>query len=319
MENPTSFTQRIKEELCDLSFDEIRDKSLLSSFVRVNGNVVLTKGSVKLILKTENSKVAKYIYGLLKTLYPDVEVNFTFRKVMKFYKNMEYLINVNKGVEHLLQDLQIDFLDTKIPYDLTDKEQKIRGYLAGLFLCTGSCVDPKSSNYHLEIYTNNEGFAYAILKLIKKVKDALFDFKIVKRRANFVVYLKKSDQISDFLAYIDANNACLEFENVRVNRDFANVSNRLLNMDTYNYHKTIAKAEEQVNDIRVIDKWLGIKNISNEKLRELCLLRKDNKDATYSELAELLSKKLGTKVSKSNVNHLFIKIKEMAKGYRHEN
>src|SRR5574344_3054624 len=304
MENPTSFTQRIKEELCDLSFDEIRDKSLLSSFVRVNGNVVLTKGSVKLILKTENSKVAKYIYGLLKTLYPDVEVNFTFRKVMKFYKNMEYLINVNKGVEHLLQDLQIDFLDTKIPYDLTDKDQKIRGYLAGLFLCNGSCVDPKSSNYHLEIYTNNEEFSNAILKLIRKIKDVAFDFKVIQRRANYVVYLKKSDQISDFLAYIDANNSCLDFENIRINRDFANVSNRLLNMDTYNYHKTVAKAEEQVKDIQLIEKWLGIKNIGNEKIRELCFLRISNKDATYSELANLLTKKIGKTVSKSNVNHL---------------
>ena len=318
MEISTSFTQRIKEELCDLPFDETRDKSLLSSFVRVNGNIVFAKGSLKLVLKTENSKIAKYVYSLIKSLYPEVNANFTFRKVMKFYKNIEFLININDGVDHLLKDLEIDFLDTKIPYNLTDKEQKIRGYLAGLFLCTGSCVDPKSSNYHLEVYTNNAGFSEAVLKLIKKVKDASFDFKVIKRRANYVVYLKKSDQISDFLAYMDANNSCLEFENVRVNRDYANISNRLLNMDTYNYHKTIAKGEEQVDDIELIDKWLGIKNIGNEKLRELCFLRKENKDSTYSELADLLSKKIGSTVSKSNINHLFIKIKEMAKGYRHE-
>ena len=47
MEISTSFTQRIKEELCDLPFDETRDKSLLSSFVRVNGNIVFAKGSLK--------------------------------------------------------------------------------------------------------------------------------------------------------------------------------------------------------------------------------------------------------------------------------
>lgn len=318
METPISFTQKIKEELCDLPFDEIKDKSLLSAFVRVNGNVVLGKGVLKLVLKTENSKVAKYIYGLIKRMYPETEVNFTFRKVMKFHKNTEYLINID-SVDNLLKDLSIDFLDTKIPYDLTDKDQKIRGYLAGLFLCNGSCVDPKSSNYHLEIYTNNEEFSYAILKLIRKIKDVAFDFKVIQRRANYVVYLKKSDQISDFLAYIDANNSCLDFENIRINRDFANVSNRLLNMDTYNYHKTVAKAEEQVKDIQLIEKWLGIKNIGNEKIRELCFLRISNKDATYSELANLLTKKIGKTVSKSNVNHLFIKIKEMAKGYRHEN
>lgn len=319
MDNETSFTQKIKEELCEQDYDEQRDKALLSAFIRLSGFIVFSGQEFKLILKTENNKVAKYIYTLIKRYYPDLSLSFTYRRVMKFNKPTQYLININDNNEELLKDLSIDFLDDKIPYNYTDKDNKVRGYFAGLFLCTGSCSNPISSNYHLEMYTNNEGFSNAILKLVKKIRDVYFGFKIIKRRNNYVVYLKRSDQISDFLAFINAYNSCLSFEDIRVNRDFANVSNRLINMDTYNFKKTIDKAEEQIKDINEIDRWLGIKNISNEKLRELCYLRKDNKEATYNDLANMLSKKLNITVSKSNVNHLFIKIKELAKGYRHEN
>lgn len=319
MDNETSFTQKIKEELCEQDYDEQRDKALLSAFIRLSGFIVFGGQEFKLILKTENNKVAKYIYTLIKRYYPDLSLSFTYRRVMKFNKPTQYLININDNNEELLKDLSIDFLDDKIPYNYTDKDNKVRGYFAGLFLCTGSCSNPISSNYHLEMYTNNEGFSNAILKLVKKIRDVDFGFKIIKRRNNYVVYLKRSDQISDFLAFINAYNSCLSFEDIRVNRDFANVSNRLINMDTYNFKKTIDKAEEQIKDINEIDRWLGIKNISNEKLRELCYLRKDNKEATYNDLANMLSKKLNITVSKSNVNHLFIKIKELAKGYRHEN
>jgi len=319
MDNETSFTQKIKEELCEQDYDEQRDKALLSAFIRLSGFIVFSGQEFKLILKTENNKVAKYIYTLIKRYYPDLSLSFTYRRVMKFNKPTQYLININDNNEELLKDLSIDFLDDKIPYNYTDKDNKVRGYFAGLFLCTGSCSNPISSNYHLEMYTNNEGFSNAILKLVKKIRDVDFGFKIIKRRNNYVVYLKRSDQISDFLAFINAYNSCLSFEDIRVNRDFANVSNRLINMDTYNFKKTIDKAEEQIKDINEIDRWLGIKNISNEKLRELCYLRKDNKEATYNDLANMLSKKLNITVSKSNVNHLFIKIKELAKGYRHEN
>ncbi|MFA6666998.1 MAG: DNA-binding protein WhiA [Bacilli bacterium] len=318
MDNPISFTQQIKEELTNLPFNETKDRSVLSAFIRSSGSVVISHNQTKLVLKTENNKVAKYIYVLLKTIFPMAELSFSYRCMMQFYKSTQYLININTNVEDILSSLKIDFLDSKIPYDLTDKELKIKGYLEGLFLYNGTCSNPKSSNYHLEMYTSDEAFTDAILKLIHKIKDLEFDFKTIKRRSNYIVYLKKSDQISDFLAYLEANDCCLLFENVRVNRDFANVSNRLINMDTYNLKKTLKISNEQIEDIKQIDKSLGLKNISNEKLRELCYLRLENKDLTYKELAALLSKKLNKEVSKSNVNHLFIKIKDMAKGYRHE-
>lgn len=318
MSTEISFTQKIKEELIELATDDLKAKSILSAFIRSSGSLNISGGETKLLLKTENNKVAKYIYSLIKQIFPEANVSFSYRIMMQFKKTTQYIININSSVDEILESLEIDYLDSKIPYNLTDKDIKIKGYLEGLFLNNGTCSSPISSNYHLEMYTNDEAFSEAILKLIRKIKDLEFNFKIIKRRNNYVVYLKRSDQISNFLAYLEANNSCLEFESVRIDRDNANSLNRLMNMDQYNFKKTITISEQQIKDIMQIDKSLGIKNIGNEKLRELCYLRLQNKEATFNELAELLSEKINKPVSKSNVNHLFIKIKEMAKGYRHE-
>ena len=318
MSTEISFTQRIKEELIELPYNETKSKSILSAFIRSSGSLNISNGDTKLLLKTENNKVAKYIYSLIKKEFPEANISFSYRIMMQFKKTTQYIININSDVDDILNALEINYLDSKIPYNLTDKDIKIKGYLEGLFLNNGTCSNPVSSNYHLEMYTNDEFFSEAILKLIRKIKDLEFSFKIIQRRNNYVVYLKRSDQISNFLAYLEASNSCLEFESIRIDRDNANSLNRLMNMDSYNFKKTITISEQQIKDIMQIDKSLGIKNIGNEKLRELCYLRLDNKEATFSELAELLSEKINKPVSKSNVNHLFIKIKDMAKGFRHE-
>ena len=318
MSTEISFTQRIKEELIELPYNETKSKSILSAFIRSSGSLNISNGDTKLLLKTENNKVAKYIYSLIKKEFPEANISFSYRIMMQFKKTTQYIININSDVDEILNVLEINYLDSKIPYNLTDKDIKIKGYLEGLFLNNGTCSNPVSSNYHLEMYTNDEFFSEAILKLIRKIKDLEFSFKIIQRRNNYVVYLKRSDQISNFLAYLEASNSCLEFESIRIDRDNANSLNRLMNMDSYNFKKTITISEQQIKDIMQIDKSLGIKNIGNEKLRELCYLRLDNKEATFSELAELLSEKINKPVSKSNVNHLFIKIKDMAKGFRHE-
>ena len=57
---------------------------------------------------------------------------------------------------------------------------------------------------------------------------------------------------------------------------------------------------------------LGINNISNEKIKRLCRLRIDYPEANYSDLASLLGEEMEINVSKSNINHLFRAIKELA-------
>ena len=50
-------------------------------------------------------------------------------------------------------------LESKINQELINKEDKIRGFLMGLFLACGSCNSPKTSNYHFEFYVSDENLA----------------------------------------------------------------------------------------------------------------------------------------------------------------
>ena len=110
---------------------------------------------------------------------------------------------------------------------------------------------------------------------------------------------------------IGAVTSCLEFEEARMNRDLVNSANRLTNMDTANMKKIYETGLRQVEEIKVIDKALGIENITNAKVRLLCSLRLENESASLADLADLMSERLGKDITKSNINHLFRTIHEM--------
>ena len=316
MEEIISFTNEIKNEItANINLDTEMKRSLLAAFIRVNGTIKFKNKNEYLILRTENAKVAKFIYSLIKDLYEDVVVSFSFRKTMKFYKATEYLVNIINGGTTIFSSLDINLLESKINQELINKEDKIRGFLMGLFLGCGSCNSPKTSNYHFEFYVSDENLAKNILKIISKIKSSQFDFKLTKRRNNFVIYLKKSDQISGFLAFLDASTCCIKFEDVRVSRDYSNINNRLIICDQYNYKKSIDKANVQIEQIKLIDKHLGIDNIINEKVQLLCKLRLKDPEASYADLSSMMSEELNIPVSKSNIGHLFRKIENMAKLY----
>ena len=316
MEEIISFTNEIKNEItANINLDTEMKRSLLAAFIRVNGTIKFKNKNEYLILRTENAKVAKFIYSLIKDLYEDVVVSFSFRKTMKFYTATEYLVNIINGGTTIFSSLDINLLESKINQELINKEDKIRGFLMGLFLACGSCNSPKTSNYHFEFYVSDENLAKNILKIISKIKSSQFDFKLTKRRNNFVIYLKKSDQISGFLAFLDASTCCIKFEDVRVSRDYSNINNRLIICDQYNYKKSIDKANVQIEQIKLIDKHLGIDNIINEKVQLLCKLRLKDPEASYADLSSMMSEELNVSVSKSNIGHLFRKIENMAKLY----
>lgn len=314
MQAKVSFTQKVKEEITTLPFSDEHMRALLSAFVRINGSLSYYEGQSRIILKTENAKIAKYIYHAIDRLYGIVP-KFAYSKTMNFKKKLSYSVIVNEG-DYLIGDLEINFLDGKISKNIVGNDDKISGYVSGAFLASGSVNSPKNSNYHLEVSLNNENYAKWFSKLLLKYKATEFTPKIIKRRNAYVVYLKKSQQVVDFLSMMGTTNATLEFENIRIDREFSSIGNRLQNLDSANYTKTTSAASKQINDIQIIDKVLGIKNVQNEKQRELMKIRLEHDDYSLLELANELSVVLGTPVSKSNINHLFRAIHQMAERYK---
>lgn len=317
-ENRISFSKKIKEELASKIEDsDLKNLAILSSFLKINGIYKIQNNITRLILKISNAKIASYILELLKK-YFNFKNNLFFNKSTKLNKISFYIIDIVENVDEILDKLKIDIFNDEInPYFYTNKDL-IYGYLKGAFLASGSVNSPKKSNYHLEIKTTSSNMALSLLKMVNSIKDIEFNFRISKRRNDYIIYIKKSDLISSFLIMIGAIEGCLNFEDIRVERDYSNNENRLYNLDVANYSKVLKSSKNQLEDINIIEKNIGIKNLQNDKLIELCNQRLNNKEASLDELAKKMSENLKVNVSRSNVYHLFKKIKTIADKYRSE-
>ena len=306
-----SFTKKVKEELCSNEYNsQDRLRALLAAYIRINGSLLFRDKKSYLTLSSENAKIARFIYETINRIY-DANAHLTFKSKKNLEKNTIYTIEVSDASEAIIEDLDISFLEGKISKNIVRNDDTISGYLAGAFLASGSVNSPKTSNYHLEIALNSENYAKWLSKLFSKYHNSDIEPKIVKRREQFVIYFKKSDQISNFLIMIGAVMCCMEFENVRVDRDMINSTNRMMNMDTANMKRIYETGFRQVKEIKLIDEKLGIENISNQKVRLLCSLRLENESASLLDLSNIMSERLNKNITKSNINHLFRAIHEM--------
>ena len=311
MRNKNSFTSQVKEELVTNTYpSNDRLRALLSAYIRINGSLIFRHKKTLLQLNMENAKIAQFMYQNINNIY-HAHAELIVKERNNLNKSKSYMIEIDENSEEIMSDLEISFLEGKISKNIVNNDDTISGYLAGAFLAAGSVNSPITSNYHLEIALNSENYAKWLAKLFAKYKNSNIEPKIAVRRDQYVIYFKKSDQISNFLIMIGAVSCCLEFEDVRADRDLNNSYNRLTNMDTANMKRTIETGKRQVEEIKVIDQYLGIDNLGNIKERELCHLRLENEAASLQELADMMSEKFKKTITKSNINHLFRSIHEL--------
>ena len=310
MRSKNSFTSQVKEELVSNAYPSSdRLRALLSAYIRINGSLVFRHKRTLLQLNMENAKIAQFIYKNINDIY-NTKADLIVKEKKNFSQSKSYMIEIDESSEEIMDDLEISFMEGKISKNIVKNDDTISGYLAGAFLAAGSVNSPVTSNYHLEIALNSENYAKWLAKLFAKYKNSNIEPKITTRRDQYVLYFKKSDQISNFLIMIGAVSSCLEFEDVRADRDLNNSYNRLTNMDTANMKRTIETGQRQAEEIRIIDQYLGIDNLGNIKERELCHLRLENETASLQELADMMSEKFKKTITKSNINHLFRYIHE---------
>ncbi len=319
MRSKSSFTSQVKEELVSNVYpSNDRLRALLSAYIRINGSLVFRHKRTLLQLNMENAKVGKFIYQNINDIY-NTKAELIVKERKNLNKTKSYMIEIDDDSETIMDDLEISFLEGKISKNIVKNDDTISGYLAGAFLAAGSVNSPVTSNYHLEIALNSENYAKWLAKLFAKYKNSNIEPKITSRRDQYVLYFKKSDQISNFLIMIGAVSSCLEFEDVRADRDLNNSYNRLTNMDTANMKRTIETGKRQAEEIRIIDQYLGIDNLGNIKERELCHLRLENEAASLQELADMMSERFKKTITKSNINHLFRSIHEFYLRFNNDN
>lgn len=186
---------------------------------------------------------------------------------------------------------------------LLERECCRKAFLRGAFLAGGSVTDPEK-RYHLELSTTH-------LKVSREAETLMREMgltpKEMERKGSSVLYFKQSESIEDFLTTAGAPVGAMAVMQAKIEKDWRNDANRKTNCDAANVDKTVAAAQEQLAALRRLEET-GLLEQLPEKLRETARLRRENPEATLSELAELHEPPL----SKSAINHRMRKLLSLA-------
>lgn len=260
-----------------------------------------------------------------KNIYYSTINEYNINRFSKLLSNMEisnfkidikgknYIITLPKisqlqEVEYKEKDIEISLDFEKQIQNLNNmKEQEemaIKALTRGIFLGSGSVNNPENK-YHLEMILSNKRNAQIIKDLLTKMQIYL---KELERKNGYSLYIKEGEEISKFLAFIEANSSVIKFEEIRVIRDIKNNVNRKVNCETANLNKTINAAVKQIEAIKKLKLTGKFKNLS-DNLKEIANLRIENPDASLVELGQMLENPIG----KSGVNHRLNQLIELAK------
>lgn len=300
-----SFTATVKEEVSQLNTTTTEEISELSALVR---NLSLIQESSFQIM-TENENVSRHIFLLIKKLY-DVTSRITVRRGYNFNKNLQYILEVRTKKNEILEDLSIiesgKMLMIPHTYIYDDFELK-RAYLRGIFLSCGSINDPKTSRYHLEFLFSDLDYSQFIMNLLNHFK---LNAKFLKRDNKYMIYMKESEKIGDFLRIIGADKATMYYEDIRIYREEKNRTNRLNNCEQANVDKSIETASQQIKEIEYLKQY-DMFDLLDEKVQEVANYRLKYPEVSLLELSEIITLETGNKITKSGLYHRFKKIKEL--------
>ena len=190
---------------------------------------------------------------------------------------------------------------------VVEEEHCREAFIRGLFLSSGSVSSPER-NYHLELVTRHFNLSREVVALLL---DMELQPKTAVRRSNYVIYFKDSASVEDFLTRAGAPAAAIRVMETKIEKDVRNQANRKVNCDSANITKTVDAAQKQLAAIRSLENR-GAFNELSEPLRRAAMLRKENPDATLSELAALAG------ASRSGFNHRLTKIVALAEDRENE-
>jgi len=292
-----TFTTKIKDEITKIDENVIESLVTLHTYLHYNAEI----NDNNIMILTENASVARYIFKLFKTHY-NISVKLTLRVQKKFKIKNIYILTLKEKIDLIKDDIK----NTIENIETFTKEEQI-AFLKGVFLACGSVNDPSKSKYHLEFLVDKESDAILVQNILKTFK---YNIKIIKRTKGHMVYLKSSEEISDFIKLLNAINSLFYYEDIRIYRDHKNMVNRLNNCEQANVEKILKTCNEQIENINYLMEH-DLVDLLDEKIQVAINYRLKYPETSLSELASIISLETNKTITKSGINHYFRKIKEL--------
>ena len=246
-----SFSLEVKNELAHL---EPKKKCCMlaeiAGFLRVAGSVKLAGGGqFSIVASTENAAIARHYKTLIKKYFKSEVVLGVGDSTMpgKTTGHRYYIfIEPEQKSEQILRETGMyliregdDYFSDGIYNQLVRTKCCKKAYVRGAFLGCGTISDPRKS-YHLE-------FVHTTLTMAQDMKKLLGSFvdlsgNLTQRKDDYIVYVKKANYLSDLLGIMGADEAMLNFENIRVGKSVKSETLRIMNCDSANNQRVRASA-----------------------------------------------------------------------------
>lgn len=299
-----SFASDIKREISNIPVDDCCLRAELYERIRLKSTISISNHNFRITFTTTSIQSARRIVFLIKKVY-NKPVEIILKEQNKFDFKSLYCVTVTDVGLTILDDLRIlnpdHTISEQLAPEIYEKECCKASLLRGAFVAKGSINDPNTNNYHFEIVTPNRLEAEFLATLLT---DIGLDPKILSRPKGEVVYLKKAENIGDFLRYIGASTSLFAFEDLRIKKDLNNYVNRIMNCDVANEQKAIATAAKQIENIQYLEKTPGLMNLT-PRLMDAVILRTTFPDDSLSQLSEKSEETIEHYVSKSGLSHCF--------------
>ncbi len=294
-----TFTTQIKEEITKEENNNIEDLTSLCTYLKFNATLEEDKMTVMVV----NASVARWIFKLLKTNY-NVLIKLTTRTMKRFKARNLYILEVKEKLDLIYKDIDNIFKEIN-----TSSDEEKKAFLKGMFLACGSINDPKKNQYHLEFLVKEEEDAKLIDDLLNSLK---IKSKVLKRDREYMVYVKSSENISDFIKYLGAFNALFYFEDIRIYKDHKNMVNRLNNCEQANVERTLKSSKVILDNIKYLEDN-DLLMLLDDRSKEIIEYKKKYPDTSLGELAEIITMETNKSITKSGINHHFRKINALVK------
>lgn len=228
-----------------------------------------------------------FAYILPKLFKKAFDVSFDSFPSMESPGKLVFQIWDPEKIQNIMDCFGFDSLETvalHVNFPMVEEDCCKLSFLRGAFLSGGSVTDP-AKGYHMEISTTHHSVSRETDVLIREVMN--FFPKSASRGGAQVLYLKQSEQISDFLTYLGAPIAAMGIMEARLEKELNNKVNRRCNCDDANLSKVVEAAMEQIAAIQIL-KEKGILEHLPDKLQQAAAAREENPEAALAELAGMM-------------------------------
>lgn len=291
----TSFSDLVRTEVCQLRAKSPSRRYFLAGLLCSQADADQKDMPLNIRLRTGDP-------GRITGFFSDEGYKVTYDNQTLFLTRREK----DPETTHL-EDMTCSCLSGVLPEDAAEDEDGThrfaRYFMRGIFLGCGYISDPQKT-YRTEFHISNGACAILTVELLGMLG---INASLTTRDSYAQIYFKAGDSVSDFLGYIGAVKAVLEFENIRASKEVNRQVSRTVNCDEGNSRRQSEAGASRNEQIKRLMKSDMAKRLTPELL-SAAQATLENPGASITELGAMMD----PPISKSGMSHRISKLLELA-------